>query len=149
MAIVVLSRRHHHIAFRRLEISMYPPSLLSRPLRPLNTVATCQAQVASPHHVKGHPKLRSCPTSCCPKSASTISPTRKDGRKREEQEARSLAKQARQRRDFSAEARHKQDARVRKLAMERLNKEAATTAIFNKKNKVLWPITTRFQSHAY
>ena len=68
--------------------------------------------------------------------------------KREEQEALSLAKQARQRRDFSAEARHKQDARVRKFAMERLNKEAAT-AIFNQKNKVLWPIATRFQSHAY
>jgi hypothetical protein len=68
--------------------------------------------------------------------------------KREGQEARNLAKQARKRRDFSAEARHKQDARVRECAVECLNKEAAT-AIFNQKNKVLWPIAPRFQSHAY
>jgi len=68
--------------------------------------------------------------------------------KRQGQEARNLAKQARKRRDFSAEAKHKRDARARECAMERLNKEAAT-AIFNKKNKVLWPIASRFQSHAY
>jgi hypothetical protein len=67
--------------------------------------------------------------------------------KREGQEARNLAKQARKRRDSSAEleAMHKQDARVRECAMERLNKEAAT-AIFNQKNKVLWPIAS---SHGY
>jgi hypothetical protein len=68
--------------------------------------------------------------------------------KREGQEARNLAKQARKRRDFSAEAMHKQDARVRECAMEHLNKEAAT-AIFNQKNKVLWPIASRFQCHEY
>ncbi|KAI0276596.1 hypothetical protein BGY98DRAFT_985173 [Russula aff. rugulosa BPL654] len=56
--------------------------------------------------------------------------------KREGQEARNLAKQARKRRDFSAEAMHKQNARVRDCAVERLNKEAAT-AIFNQKNKNL------------
>ena len=65
---------------------------------------------------------------------------------REEKEALNLARQARQRRDFSAAARHKQDARVRKCAMESLNK-AAATAIFNQKNKVLWPILSIFQSH--
>jgi len=54
---------------------------------------------------------------------------------REMQEALNRAKQARRRRDFSAEAKHKQDARVRERAMERLNKEAAT-AIFDQKNKV-------------
>lgn len=59
--------------------------------------------------------------------------------KREGEEARSLAKQARKRRDFTAEAKHKQVARVRESAMESLNKEAAT-AIFNQKNRVLWPI---------
>jgi hypothetical protein len=68
--------------------------------------------------------------------------------KREGQEARNLAKQARKRRDFSAEAMHKQNARVRDCAVERLNKEAAT-AIFNQKNKVSWPIASRFQNHAY
>jgi hypothetical protein len=68
--------------------------------------------------------------------------------KREGQEAHNLAKQARKRRDFSAEAMHKRNARARDYAMERLNKEAATT-IFNQKNKVLWPIASRFQSHAY
>lgn len=68
--------------------------------------------------------------------------------KREGQEARNLAKQARKRRDFSAEAMHKQNARVRDCAVDRLNKEAAT-AIFNQKNKVSWPIASRFQSHAY
>lgn len=65
---------------------------------------------------------------------------------REEKEALNLARQARQRRDFCAEARHKQDARVRKCAMESLNK-AAATAIFNQKNKVLCPIVSRFQTH--
>jgi len=68
--------------------------------------------------------------------------------KREGQEAHNLAKQARKRRDFSAEAMHKRNARAREWAMEGLNKEAAT-AIFNQKNKVLWPIASRFQSHAY
>ncbi len=56
--------------------------------------------------------------------------------KREGKEAHNLAKQARKRRDFSAEAIHKRNARARECAMERLNKEAAT-AIFNQKNKVL------------
>ncbi|KAF8502090.1 hypothetical protein F5888DRAFT_1669163 [Russula emetica] len=56
--------------------------------------------------------------------------------KREMQEALNLAKQARKRRDFRAEAKHKQAARVRECTMERLNKEAATT-IFNQKNKGL------------
>jgi hypothetical protein len=50
-------------------------------------------------------------------------------------EALNLAKQARKRRDFSAEVMHKQDARVLECAMERLNEEAAK-AIFNQKNKV-------------
>ena len=68
--------------------------------------------------------------------------------KREAQEAHKLAKQARKRRDFSAEAMHKQHARARDCAMERLNK-AAAMAIFNQKNKVLWPIASRFQSHAH
>ena len=68
--------------------------------------------------------------------------------KRKGQEARNLAKQACKRSDFSAEAMHKQNARARDCAMERLNKEAAT-AIFNQKNKVLWPIASRFQSHAH
>jgi hypothetical protein len=68
--------------------------------------------------------------------------------KREGQEARNLAKQACKRRDFRAEAMHKRNARARDCAMERLNKEAAT-AIFNQKNKVLWPIASRFQSHAF
>jgi hypothetical protein len=64
--------------------------------------------------------------------------------KREEQEARNLAKQAHKRRDFSAEAMHKQNARVLQCAMEQLNKKAAT-AIFNQKNRVLWPIASRIQ----
>jgi hypothetical protein len=68
--------------------------------------------------------------------------------KREVQDARNLAKQARKRRDFSAEAKHKQNARVFECAVDRLNKEAAT-AIFNQKNKVLWPIASRSQSHTY
>lgn len=68
--------------------------------------------------------------------------------KREGQEALRLAKQAHRRRDFSAEAMHKQNARVLECAMERLNKEAAK-AIFNQKNWVLWPIASRSQSHAY
>jgi hypothetical protein len=67
--------------------------------------------------------------------------------KREGEKALKLAKQARKRRDFSAEAVHKRDARVRECAMERLNNEAAT-AIFNQKNKVLWP-SHRLQSYAY
>jgi hypothetical protein len=50
-------------------------------------------------------------------------------------EALNLAKQARKRRDSSAEVMHKQDARVLECAMERLNEEAAK-AIFNQKNKV-------------
>ena len=68
--------------------------------------------------------------------------------KREGEKARKLAKQARKRRDFSAEAVHKQDARVRECLMERLNNDAAT-AIFNQKNKVLWPIASRLQSCPY
>lgn len=68
--------------------------------------------------------------------------------KREGQEARNLAKQARKRRDLSAEAMHKRNARARDCAMERLNNEAATS-IFNQKNKVLWPIASRSQSHGY
>ena len=68
--------------------------------------------------------------------------------KREVQEAKNLAKQARKRRDFSAEAKHKQNARVVECAIQRLNKEAAT-AIFDQKNRVLWPIASRFQSHTY
>jgi hypothetical protein len=68
--------------------------------------------------------------------------------KREGEKARKLAKQARKRRDFSAEAVHKRDARVHECVMERLNNEAAT-AIFNQKNKVLWPIASRLQSCAY
>jgi len=68
--------------------------------------------------------------------------------KREGDEARNLAKQAHKRRDFAAEARHKHVARARECAMERLNEEAAT-AIFNQKNRVLWPIAQIFESHAY
>jgi hypothetical protein len=68
--------------------------------------------------------------------------------KREVQDVNNLAKQARKRRDFSAEAKHKQNARAREIVIERLNKEAAT-AIFDQKNKVLWPIASRFQSHTY
>jgi hypothetical protein len=68
--------------------------------------------------------------------------------KREAQEAHNLAKQARKRRDLSAEAMHKRNARARECAMKRLNKEAATS-IFNQKNKVLWPIASRSQSHGY
>ena len=112
-----------------------------------------------PKHVSSIPPPRAGPSSVKVQSSVLLSEEgeyitheerRQNARhmKREEQEALSLAKQARQRRDFSAEARHKQDARVRKFAMEHLNKEAAT-AIFNQKNKVLWPIATRFQNHAY
>jgi hypothetical protein len=68
--------------------------------------------------------------------------------KRKGQEARNLAKQVRKRRDFSAGAMHIQNARARECATEHLNKEVATT-IFNQKNKVLWPIALRFQSHAH
>jgi hypothetical protein len=52
--------------------------------------------------------------------------------KREGQEARNLAKQARKRRDFSAEAMHKRNARARECAMERLNKEAATPSLIRR-----------------
>jgi hypothetical protein len=68
--------------------------------------------------------------------------------KREGHEAHNLARQARKRRDFSAEAKHKKNARVLDRAAEGLNKEAAT-AIFNQKNKVLWTIAPRFQGHTY
>ncbi|KAN0118570.1 hypothetical protein V8E52_004993 [Russula decolorans] len=136
MAVVVPSRRHHHITSPTPEISMCPPSLLSRPLRSLNVAAMCLAHVASLHHARGDPQLQSCPTSCCPMRAIMLPPRRISEKKREGQEARNLAKQARKRRDFSAEAMHKRNARARDCAMERLNNEAAT-AIFNQKNKGL------------
>ena len=57
--------------------------------------------------------------------------------KREEMEARQRAKRARKKREYSAEAVHKQDALARKRRVELLNKQAAK-AIFDTKNKVQW-----------
>ena len=68
--------------------------------------------------------------------------------KRGGQKARKPAKQARKRRNFNAKVKHKRNTRVRKCAMEGLDKKPAT-AIFNKKNKVSWPIASRFQRHAH
>jgi hypothetical protein len=67
--------------------------------------------------------------------------------KREEQEAYKLAKHARKRRDYNAEAAHKRDALRHKRAMEHLNNEAAKV-IFRQKNEVSWPIASRCQVRA-
>jgi hypothetical protein len=78
------------------------------------------------------------------RGASTAEDLRENARrlKREEKEAYKKAKRACKRREYSAEAAHKQEALARKCAAEFLNKKAAKI-IFSMKNKVQRPVISR------